>query len=375
MNSLLRALVALAGMVGGAAMYLRRRNRSIEYAAPESFIIQPAVDVALERRDDGSYEIRWVGEGTPTRLHIGTQPDAIDRENALAATWENGRGVIEGSAAAIRQYFEVVFSNDGGEERRLMLAERILPLDGAVNFRDLGGYRTADGRRVRWGRVYRSGSLANLTEADQAYLRSAGLKLVCDLRSTREIDRHPNNLPLDGGISYLHLPLDTEDSTLQRLHAIFIDRRRLEHAMEKAYTKVMIDRNADVFGAVLRHLADADNLPAVFHCTAGKDRTGVTAALVLAALGVPDDVIIADYTLSNHYYDSVYAFTQRAIRPVAFLGVRVEDLQPLLIADAEKMRFTLEYVREHYGSVADYLRSTAGVDDAMIDRLKANLLE
>lgn len=252
--------------------------------------------------------------------------------------------------------------------------ERVLPLEGGANFRDLGGYRAADGRRVRWGRVFRAGSLANLTDADLAHLDEIGLKLVCDLRSYDEVRDAPDRLP-DSAPEYMHLPLEAGDDTPRRLRAIFWDRRLLTTMMLDAYTRIMIDQNAALLGDVLRRLADPDNLPAVFHCTAGKDRTGVTAALLLSVLGVPDAVIVADYTLSNHFYENFRAFAEQAMRPIGFTGVKAEDLQPLLIADAATMQGTLDHIREKYGSVEAYLLGPAGLDAEVIDALRANLLE
>lgn len=255
---------------------------------------------------------------------------------------------------------------------------RAIPLEGAPNFRDLGGYPTADGQRVRWGRVYRSGALAHLTDEDLKLLAALNLRLVCDLRSEEEVEQAPNRLPDSSGLTYLRLPVTTTDSGTvrrERLRALLFDRRLLETMMVEFYTATMIDNNAGLFRAVFERLADPDNLPAVFHCTAGKDRAGLVSALLLLALGVPEDIVVADYSQSNRYYDHFERITSRSVRPLRALGVRMRDLYPLLIANPATLRATLAYLRARYGSVDAYLREQAGVDDALMDRLRENLLE
>ncbi len=255
---------------------------------------------------------------------------------------------------------------------------RSVPLAGAPNFRDLGGYPTHTGQRVRWGRVYRSGALANLTAADLALLAALDLRLVCDLRSADEIEQDPDRLPGGGVPVYAHLPVVTADdgaARRQRLRALLFDRRLLQTMMAEFYTETMIDNNAGLFRAVFERLADPDNLPAVIHCTAGKDRAGLVSALLLLALGVPEDIVIADYSQSNRYYAHFEQLTGRSARPLRALGVRPRDLYPLLIADPDYLRVALAHLRARYGSVETYLRQQAGIDGALLDRLRANLLE
>jgi protein-tyrosine phosphatase len=251
--------------------------------------------------------------------------------------------------------------------------QRILPLGSVANFRDVGGYQTADGRRVRWGKVYRSGSLAHVSSEDMERIAALGIRLVCDLRSAEEVAQSPDR-PLPGA-HYLHLPLVAENDTLVRLRALLFNKRKLPHMLIETYTRVMLEDNAALYGGILRRLADADNLPALIHCTAGKDRTGIAAALLLVLLGVPEAVVVADYTLSNHYYDSYLTFVAGAIKPIRWLRVKPEDLKPLLLADARSMQTALDHLRARYGSVEMYLKRAAGVDDEVIARLRANLLD
>jgi protein-tyrosine phosphatase len=226
---------------------------------------------------------------------------------------------------------------------------------------------------VRWGQVYRTGALGTLTSHDWQKLNEMGLKLVCDLRSTEEQSEAPDNIPGEWP-AYKHLPLKAELDTWKRMRTIMFSPQSVPQMLTDSYTQIMIDQNPQVFGQVLRYIAESDNLPAVIHCTAGKDRTGVTIALLLSLLGVSDDIIVADYTLSNRYFSFFHAFAQKSLAPIRWLQVTADDVYPLLIANAETISATLAYVRAQHGSVETYLRDYAGVDEATQSRLRELLL-
>lgn len=252
--------------------------------------------------------------------------------------------------------------------------ERLPRFDSIPNFRDLGGYRSADGRRVRWRRVYRSGAFSHPSAADLTRLAALELRFVCDLRSVEEVESDPDVLPTNPVPNYLHLPLYDRHDRARRLRAL-LNRRSVAQLVPEAYIEVMIEENAPLMGEVLRRLADPANLPAVVHCTAGKDRTGVASALLLLLLGVPEATVIADYSLSNHFFDDFRRYTEAAIQPFRKFGVNMDDVTPLLLADPANLRLTLAHIRTKYGSVEAYLRNRAGLDDSVIAALKANLLE
>lgn len=256
------------------------------------------------------------------------------------------------------------------------MRDRDIAFEGIVNFRDVGGYLTEDGRRVRQGLLYRSGALHAVTENDLARLAEMGVKLICDLRSHEEIAAEPDRLPPT--VRHLHMPLQSTDENLDRrsrFFALLFNRRKLAGMMPEFYRRVIIDQNARLYGSLLRQFADTANLPAVVHCTAGKDRTGVAAALLLTVLGVPEETIVADYALSNRFYRHFYEYGNRAVRSLARLGIRAEHIQPLLIAHPNTIRGTLAHIRERYGGVEPYLRNAAGLDEATLERLRAVFLE
>ena len=174
------------------------------------------------------------------------------------------------------------------------------PLEGATNFRDLGGYRTGDGRTVKWGMLFRSNGLYALTDGDLDYLTRRKFRLVCDFRSAEEQTTAPSRLPADDPPEMLSLSVRPEAGDRLRVLAMSGGTRVADivAAYEAVYRAYARDHHGQ-FGAFLARLADAESYPAVFHCMAGKDRTGFAAAMILAALGVSSEVIFEDYLLTN----------------------------------------------------------------------------
>lgn len=257
----------------------------------------------------------------------------------------------------------------GGIER-----DRTLGLKSAVNLRDIGGYPAADGKRVKWGLIYRSGTLYDLSDEDAATLAQRGIRLICDFRSEQEAAAAPDDAAKFGA-RYEPMPLDADHDSMRRLRAMMFQPQKLRELMRESYNDLMLERNAPLIGRFLRLIADDDNLPVLFHCTAGKDRTGMAAMILLSLLGVPDDVIAADYSLSNAYHDHFRLYVGNAVKKLRWIGMNVDDLYPLLIADPELMRGALTTVRQRYGSVETYVANRCGVDAATISKLRERLLE
>lgn len=252
--------------------------------------------------------------------------------------------------------------------------QRDLGIASGVNLRDIGGYPAADRQRVRWGKVYRSGTLNELTPADAAQLAARGITLICDLRSNEEVADSPEDVARFGA-AYKHLPINADRDSIRRLRAMIVRPESLSDLMRESYRDVMLERNASVIGSILREMTDPAALPILFHCTAGKDRTGVVAAVLLAVLGVPDEIIAADYALSNRFYHRFRDYVGTAVQKVRWMGLTVDSLQPLLIADGDMMREMLDSVRAKYGSIDNYLIQKAGLTEDDLRRLRQNLLE
>ncbi|MBN1564888.1 MAG: tyrosine-protein phosphatase [Anaerolineae bacterium] len=256
------------------------------------------------------------------------------------------------------------------EHPESQLTRRFIPLSGAVNFRDIGGYTAQDGRRVAWGRVYRSNDLSALTDADVVALTDLHIRTICDLRSPAETLRFPNRVP--EGVNVRHIPIFTRDPL--SISLLFL-RHRLDPIFKWHYRAMIIDEGAAALGAVLKLAADPAHLPLVVHCTSGKDRTGVVTALLLHICGVPRATIVADYMLTNRTIEDFLA-TYRATMhryPIARL-LKIEQLYPILSARAELIEHALDHITATYGSLDAYLRGPVGLTEAELDAIRANVL-
>ena len=245
----------------------------------------------------------------------------------------------------------------------------ILRLASADNFRDVAGegYPTADGARARTGVFFRSNDL-RLTDADHRVLGGIGLKAVIDLRSTVETALHPD--PEVPGAETLHF--DAIGIPMERV-ALLTSRDDAVAVMEEVYRAfVTHPKSRAAFGAVLTQLAEGG--PQLFHCAAGKDRTGWVAALLLHLAGVDDPTIESDYLLSNARSAASRARTEAEI--ARGLGQeRVAVFEPVLVADTAYLHAAYAAVEADYGDRATYLRDGLGLDDALLERLRALLRE
>lgn len=253
---------------------------------------------------------------------------------------------------------------------------RIVPITAGVNFRDVGGYPTQDGRTVKWGQVYRSGAINHLSAEGVADLSKLGLRLVYDLRSADEQPDNPDQLPDNPRPRYIHSPLNdpSKINRVRALWALYAQRDKISDLLLDGYVRVAIDKNALVLGSILRSLADGENRPILVHCTAGKDRTGIVIALLLSLLGVPEELIVADYALSNLWHAH---FAERVNTDLAILKrlrLTAEDISPILIANPDTLKAMFAHIRQKYGSVTTYVTDFAGLDVATIERLRHDLL-
>ena len=236
------------------------------------------------------------------------------------------------------------------------MPSRTLDFEGCVNFRDLGGYQTADGRVVAWRTLFRADGLNKLTDSDIALMVDLGLTTVIDLRTRDEAEQR-GSFPVDRvPVAYVCLPLTdvlpaTED---------------LPDWGEAAYVATrygaMVSEGGPVLTSAIQTLASGAALPAVMHCSAGKDRTGVLSALILAFLGVPDETIVADYTLSaaamGRLLERLKAEYPDAVEEVERYAPAVLHVVP------ETMEQFLAELKVQYGTY-DLLAESLGVTEAM----------
>jgi len=244
-------------------------------------------DAAVERTGPDAVRLSWKTRLKSLRISIyhGDSPETIDRKNPFLQIEGLTRVEISGLNPDIPHYFEITSGNSAG----IITAERRLPLEGTVNFRDLGGYETSAGRRIRWGRVFRSDHLSRLTDRDIAFLQRLKIRCVCDFRTSAEAQKRPDRFPGDGPGAYLHLPIDNlkfNPTTLfEKLKRGDTGWLTLEFLIDGYILN--IDQFAGVWGEVFRRLADPGQLALVFHFTGCKDRAGTCSAIVRLVLGVP----------------------------------------------------------------------------------------
>ena len=233
--------------------------------------------------------------------------------------------------------------------------ERHVHLDGCFNFRDLGGYRTADGRWTRPQRLYRADGPHALTAADGDALAALELATVLDLRSPQEVEHRGCYTAALSNVVEYHLPmfdlLPDPDELVDWVDPALVARRY----------RTMLDEAESTIAEILDVLSDPDACPTLFHCSAGKDRTGIVAAVLLGVLGVPDHVIVTDYTLSATAMHRLVAYYQATYPDAAEQLSRVAPA--MVAANPNAMAGLVRGLHRDYGTFDDYA-SAIGAGDA-----------
>ena len=250
-------------------------------------------------------------------------------------------------------------------------AKRHVVLQGAANFRDLGGYETKDGHHVKWNEIYRSADISKLTNADLAILKDRKITYDVDLRGRQESALAPDKL--NPGTDYILCPAGSNNlGALTKGMTIAKGKAGGDSLIMGFYSR--IDSLADRYKPFFNKLLDlpADN-GLVFHCTAGKDRTGIAAALLLYSLGVPYNTIIADYEATNYYRKGENAKSTAQL--TKGLHIDQDVAKSMMAAKKEYLDATFAEITKQYGSVDNYLRTQIGLDDQKIGLLKKKFLE
>jgi protein-tyrosine phosphatase len=252
--------------------------------------------------------------------------------------------------------------------RTMTLADRRIALEACFNFRDLGGHRTVEGRRVRPGVLFRADTLHRLTPDDLDVLRGLRLRTVIDLRTRDELDRHGRVGLADDEVTHLHVPMIDEVRTPEPMAD---EDAPSPESRGELYLR-MLERGGPAVAQAVRVLAGPGALPAVFHCTAGKDRTGVLAALVLGQLGVPDGAIAEDYALTEQAVHETRVWIETNDPDAA--ATYASYPRWIWEARAETMLAFLALVRAEHGSIPALLTGL-GVPVVTLDALAGALLD
>lgn len=277
------------------------------------------------------------------KLYAGPSTDSIDFSKEILSGNGSGKYLLD-IPTNKRYYFELVTSQGSA-----ILAERHLPMEGGFNFRDLGGYRTANNRYIKWGKIFRSDDLGNLTTADLNYLSSVPLVNVIDFRSPEEIKASPDKQPasLKNDFHYSITP-----GSLTGL--LDFDGRKIDEAMMRMNELLVSDSAAVAqYRKMFDLLQNPDGYtPLLYHCTAGKDRTGMATALILYALDVDEKTIMNDYLMSNKYIETKFADYIK-IKP---------QLKSLFSVKREFLQAGINKIKKDNGTVENFLTGKLNVD-------------
>jgi protein-tyrosine phosphatase len=333
--------------------------------------VHPVVTRVVVEPDDadpGVLVVGWELEGADTdvELAVGPTPEAIDHAHptrvgaGTTTTRLRGRG-------ADACYVSVAPAGSGSA---VVAGVRRVPFEGVQNFRDLGGYRTVDGGRTRWGRVFRADSLHKLTVGDRELFERLGLRVVYDLRGDREREVNPTvadavHLPVVG-----HVRSEGDDEATAR--AALLEASDGERVLAELYVGMLV-HSAPLFGSLLRGLAAPDGLPAVFHCHAGKDRTGMVAALLLLAVGVSRADVLDDYELTRRYRTSDHQ--QDSLANLLRLGMAPEAAAGVLATPRWAMEQALDALEGEHGGIDAYLAGPVGLDADTLAQLRTATVE
>jgi protein-tyrosine phosphatase len=309
-------------------------------------------------------EFRAPAGQMPVAIYASSRADRIDRAEPVLAARSSPVDVTVAGATG-RVYFHLKPKSGGVR----VVSIRRLPLEGAPNFRDLGGYRTADGRYTKWGMIYRAGALSKLTAKDYDYLAPLGIKLVCDLRIDRERGNAPTNWAGANPPRIVPATIDTITWVPEGMEP--------KARMLTVYNRLPFDASAPLADMVHRILKG--ETPTMFHCSAGKDRTGTFAAFLLTALGVPFATIREDFLLTNRYLVPEEREAELAAETQKRLKLEktpdLETLRYLLGVDADYLDVAFKVINEKFGSFDGYWREQLKLTPADLTALRQKLLE
>jgi len=231
------------------------------------------------------------------------------------------------------------------------------------NFRDFGGYQTKNGAQIKKGLLYRSGSLDKATNADLDELATLGLKTICDLRSEQERLKEPDRIPDISPITFFNISMrpivDYHSRSLKRLGSLMFGAERKTDYIAESY-KAYRDYATGYLPqlkALFKRISNPENLPVLIHCSAGKDRTGVVSSLIQQMLGVPLDVAMDDYLITNRHMDEYNVNVMRQLSKLAYFGVPWKMYLPLFEARRDYLNAAFSQVKEEFGALDNWMRN------------------
>jgi len=248
------------------------------------------------------------------------------------------------------------------------------------NFRDIGGLETSEGTKMKSGILFRSEALSKITDKDHALLQKYNIKVICDLRTPKECIKKPSPIFLKQGIHIINIPLhqqETHDINRKQLVNFLFSKSggaNFEEFSRSYYHHMAFDRTAQI-KEILTILSHEANLPALIHCTAGKDRTGYVSALIQLIVGVPYETVADEYLMTNHFYESKMEKLIKVMKWITLFQVPPERIKSIFMAQGNILDEVHENILKKYGSIEMYLCEACGIENDVIKKLKNLLLE
>jgi protein-tyrosine phosphatase len=330
------------------------------------------IRVVCEAMPSGYYLIKWETfppmEGT-VKIYESSVPDSFNLYSPIAET-EINKGYVKDIffvQPTKRSYFKLVFN----KKYTVITAERIIPMQGLFNFRDLGGYYNVNGKQTRWGKLYRSSSLAKSTFQDLKVLKNFGIQTVIDFRTDTERYKAPSkyiapqvfNFPLRGNP-----------------HNIYFDRilaKEMKSGDVKVYAQDMfsflLENNSDYFIEMFDILLDEKNYPLLINCSWGRDRSAIASALILAALDIDMDQIISEYMLTNNQTDFNSLVTDTTNLIYQDLEIQ-ETFTAYFRVHKSTITYSFDKLLKEYGSLDNYFNTELQLTAKKREKLKEIML-
>tara|TARA_R110001592_G_scaffold295594_2_gene565756 strand:- start:115455 stop:116453 length:999 start_codon:yes stop_codon:yes gene_type:complete len=326
--------------------------------------------VHIWREPDGDYHIEW--QVTEPGTEVTVEPLEAEGQLQLHYRPESAPGArLVGLPPARRHFFRL--RDQHGTE--VLATERRLGMEGAPNFRDFGGYRTAAGQQVKWGYLFRSGQLSSLSAQDVELLASLELDMVFDFRRTEEQESDMSRLPSQPRPRVVSVPI------IPGSNSRFFEQAGQQSDKPEAMFDFMLEINrdfagpqAETYSRMFSEILAVPNARFLVHCAAGKDRTGFAAAIMLLALGVPRDVVMRDYLLTARFFRPEQELGRLRVK-YALEHMVAEAIMPMLEVHEDYLAGALAYIDQNFGSVEEYLAQALGVGAPELAELRARYLE
>ncbi len=287
----------------------------------------------------------------------------------VAETWDGEYELTE-----LPPFRRVLFQVRDSGNRIYTFGERKIHFEGAANFRDLGGYHNKEGKVTRWGLVYRADGLFRMTENDNRLLQNLSIQTIIDFRTEKEIEKSPDLRSKGSKIRRIHLPVKSGEFDFATAMDLLLKGEGdwpASDFMVKNYESYL-DRCQTTWREVFSLISDENNLPLVFHCTGGKDRSGACAALLLSLLGITEGQIIEDHQLSNECIAPVIDNIRARLDSQ---NLDTKKLEPFLTAPLNAIQQFLFRLTSDYGDAFQYLLKAADMEPSVLERIRHLLLE